>query len=260
MESGQVLPVAQGISSPDGLAIDANGVMYVGSRSSNKIYHISPGGQMEVHAKLRCAGVIGMAVDSDGNLYVAGRDKVFKLTPNKEVEELVQGFKWAEMVALDSKGNLFITDARQNKVFKLTADGMLNVFIDNTIGVLDESSWYVTGIVIDEESNFIYTCNYYTGQILKYPILPNGQAGDPIHVASANQPTQMVMDENGQLYVTCFSGSIIYVTPRGVEPIAKTSSPTAIVYGRGALDWGSVYITNLGSGKVSRVKVHTRGR
>ena len=113
-------------------------------------------------------------------------------------------------------------------VYKLCPGGVLSVYIENDRKELGPETWYVTGVVICEESGYLYTSSYQTGQVRKYPMLPDGTAGEPILVATAPYPTQMAMDEHGG-------------------------------FGRGALDSQSLFVTNL-NGTVSRIKVETKGR
>ena len=63
----------------------------------------------------------GVAVDSAGDLYVTGSNRVLKLPAGSASQEVVpfSGLTSSAGVAVDSAGNLYVTDSSDDRVLKL---------------------------------------------------------------------------------------------------------------------------------------------
>ena len=84
---------ASGFSSPEGLAFDAAGNLYVGNTNSATVSKVTPAGVVSTFAS-GFSGPEGLAFDAAGNLYVAnqGFDTVSKVTPAGVVSTFASGF------------------------------------------------------------------------------------------------------------------------------------------------------------------------
>jgi gluconolactonase len=51
------------------------------------------------------------------------------VAPGTKAEKLASGFTWAEGPAEDSEGNLFFTDNRENRLYKMSPDGTVSLFL-----------------------------------------------------------------------------------------------------------------------------------
>jgi len=112
---------------PNGLAVDSGGNVYVADTGNHKIRKITAAGQVTTLAGSGLQGAAngmgilasfyypyGIAVDSDGNVYVADtyNDKIRKITAAGEVTSLTgQVFNRPKDLAVDSGGNIYITDS-----------------------------------------------------------------------------------------------------------------------------------------------------
>jgi sugar lactone lactonase YvrE len=151
--SGSADSLAQ-FNAPQGLAIDAQGNIYVADRGNNVIREISPAGRVITLAGNNRKGYIdatgtlayfngptGVAVDAAGNVYVAdlGNEALRKVTPAGVVTTLAGGPAQPALVDLpagitiDKQGNLYITD-EYGRVLQYTANNVLYI-LDGTIGV-----------------------------------------------------------------------------------------------------------------------------
>ncbi len=116
-------PAAPG-DSPEGIAIDKSGNMYISNtrgvdRSINEILRVTPNGIAEVYATLPGSGhARGLAIDNRGNVYVAFADNpdkkgVYRIRHNRNPKRL-EGSKnigSPNALTFDSKGNLYCTSS-----------------------------------------------------------------------------------------------------------------------------------------------------
>jgi sugar lactone lactonase YvrE len=139
-------------NSPAGVAVDANGNVYVTDWENHRIRKITPSGNVTTLAGSGNASFAdgqgtsasfnhpaGVAVDAVGNVYIADIEnhKIRKITPSGSVSTLAgsgdaafadgQGsaasFNYPGFLALDGSGNLYVTDSGNNQIRKITPSG-----------------------------------------------------------------------------------------------------------------------------------------
>jgi sugar lactone lactonase YvrE len=192
--------IAASFNHPSGVALDASGNIYVSDTGNNKIRKISPSGVVTTLAGSGTAGAtdgvgiaasfnspIGVSVNAAGNVYVAdaNSNKIRKISPSGAVTTLagsLQGstdglgtearFSNPYGVALDASGNVYVADANNNKIRKISPSGKVTTLAGiGTAGVTDgvgiEASFYLPfGIAVDIAGN-LYVSNQFGGQIRK---------------------------------------------------------------------------------------------
>jgi sugar lactone lactonase YvrE len=160
--AGRVLTAdGQGTSArfdaPYSTAVDSNGVIYVADQTAHVIRRIGTDGVVTTFAGLpgvfgiddgigdgaRFYSPSGVAVDSSGNVYVADtmNSTVRKITPGRVVTTLagagrtrgsadgagaVARFDQPFGVAVDSNGNVYVSDAAANTIRKITPAGVVS--------------------------------------------------------------------------------------------------------------------------------------
>ncbi len=81
----QARPFVSGIMNATGLALDAEGNLYVSSRHEGTVYRVTPSGAKSVFAE-GMGIATGLAFDSEGVLYVGDRSgTIFKITRDRQV-------------------------------------------------------------------------------------------------------------------------------------------------------------------------------
>ncbi len=140
---------------PFGVAVDANGTLYVADASNNAIRKVTSGGVVSTLAGGGAAGTAdgagtaarfdeprGIAIDATGTLYVADYDNhlIRRISPGGVVTTLagkadVQGaadgsgtgasFRGPMGIAVDAAGVVYVADTGNRSIRKITADGVV---------------------------------------------------------------------------------------------------------------------------------------
>ncbi|MEK6152734.1 IPT/TIG domain-containing protein [Flavobacteriaceae bacterium 3-367] len=172
--------------SPEGVAVDANGNVYVADSFNNKIRKVTSNGSVSTLAgstqgfadgmgtSAQFSIPSGVALGMEGDLYVADsfNNKIRKITPNGMVSTLAgstQGFADGAGVnaqfdrpfglTVDTEGNVYVADTNNYKIRKITPSGMVSTLAGgNTYGFEDGTGANAKfddplGIVVDAERN-----------------------------------------------------------------------------------------------------------
>src|SRR6202522_3065371 len=109
--SGEMQPFVSGITNATGLAIDAQGYLYVSSRLDGTVHRVSPEGASSVYAE-GMGIATGIAFDSSGNLYVGDRSgTIFKIAQDRQifVFATLEPSAAAYHLAFGPQGDLFVS-------------------------------------------------------------------------------------------------------------------------------------------------------
>lgn len=158
-----VLPFT-GLYQPQGLAVDANGTVYVAD-FNNRVVKLDPGSSTP--AVLPFTGLNfpqGIAVDAAGNVYVAdrGNNRVVKLDTrsNTQTDMPFTGLNHPDGVAVDAAGTIYVTDSDNDKVLKLNPGS-------STPTVLPFTGLTVpSGIAVDT-NGAVYVTDHESGKVVK---------------------------------------------------------------------------------------------
>jgi sugar lactone lactonase YvrE len=195
----------------------------------------------------------GVAIDASGNLFIAdvGNARIRKVTQAGIISTIAgygaYGFSgdgglatsaaldYPMSVAVSPSGNLFIADAANNRIRKVTTDGVINTLAGNgSSGIGGDGGPatsarlnYPTGVAVDSSGNLYVadTLNYrirkVTSDGMIRTLAGNGSIGfsgdgGPAASARLNYPTGVAADLFGNLY---FADTLNYcirkVTPAG---------------------------------------------
>ncbi len=251
---------------PIGLTIDQHGNLYVSDWVNHRIRKITPQGDVltiagggepgpngdlvdGAGAAARFWGPEGLAVDAQGNIYVADtlNNRIRRIRPDGSVSTLagsgpgtrygydgalVDGpaetarFNDPSDVVVDSKGTLFVTDRLNHVIRKITPDGYVTTFVGDgkpgsTDGIGKGASLELPNrIAIDKEDNLYITegrgldLGEYTYGFKVRKITPDGRVttlagtGEPGYRDGPGKSAQFTLpigidvDDNGIVYVS----------------------------------------------------------
>jgi hypothetical protein len=116
--------ISDGISGPEGIAVDSKGSLYVSNAGLSKDdITVYSAGSSKPRLTIPGPGFYGLAVDSKGDVfgaYVGGT--VIGYRPNsKKPFETIGGFDNPAGIAVDSKNDVWVADDNANKVYEIPA-------------------------------------------------------------------------------------------------------------------------------------------
>lgn len=232
--------------SPQGLAVDAQGNVYVSDFGNNAIRKITPDGTVSTFAGGNGVGYAdgkgatvkfynpsGLVIDAQGNIYVAdkGNNVIRKIIADGTVST-VAGIKTAgyadaaatlaqfnnpSAVTVDGQGNLYVADMGNNAIRKITTDGTVSTLVGNpkVSSELVNTPSYIT---IDSHNNLFITDA--SGRILEisnknilYSIAGNANTADYNDGSGTNayfnSPQGIAIDAQGNMYVADYNNNLI---------------------------------------------------
>jgi sugar lactone lactonase YvrE len=186
-------------SGPQGLAVDSTGNIYVADTNNFKIRKITPDGVVSTLAgstygfadgigiNASFKHIFGVSVDSTGNVYVADtyNNMIRKITPDGVVSTLAGStpgstdatgtnakFNSPNGLAVDSIGNVYVADSGNNKIRKITPDGVVSTLAGSGLrgsedGIVTAASFNSpNGVALDSKGN-IYVADINNKKIRK---------------------------------------------------------------------------------------------
>src|ERR1017187_836293 len=119
---------ASGLSSPEGLAFNRAGDLFV-SEGYTSIIKITPSGAQSTFAS-GLNNPVGLAFNNAGDLFVAnqGAKDIIEITPDGGQSVFASGLNSPWGPAFNSAGNLFESDGISGNIYEFTPDGVRSTF------------------------------------------------------------------------------------------------------------------------------------
>jgi uncharacterized protein (TIGR03437 family) len=265
---------------PIGVAVDSAGNLYIADTENNVVRKVTPGGTIGTVAGNGTPGYSGdggpataaeldepsgLAIDGAGNLYIADDTSVRKVTPAGTISTVagtgIEGYSGdggpgtlAELnepgdVAVDSAGNLYIADFRNQRIRKVTPAGTIGTVAGNGAAgfggdggpATSAELWGPTGVAVDGAGDIFIADRNNTRIRMVTPagtigtVAGNGTAGfsgdgGPATLAEMQEPGAIALDGAGDLFIAdAQANRIRKATPAWPLPsltVSKTHSGT----------------------------------
>lgn len=238
-------------NTPIGIAEGLNGELFVADQSNHKVRKVIVGQSVSSYAGTGEAGFLhgvngkfnrpyDVVVDSKGNVFLAdyanhsirkiqldGSILTFAGTNSGGWEDGLGDkarFNLPFALAIDKEDNLYVSDHRNNRIRKITPEGVVSTIAGSgEAGFLDGSALVAkfngpTGIAVDDQGN-VYVSEYYNNTIRRVgadgmvsTIAGDGSRGHAdgeALLAKFNQPYDVAVDANGNVYVADYSNHMI---------------------------------------------------
>jgi len=183
-------------NTPRGVAVDGSGNVYVADSLNHRIRKITAAGEVSTLAGNDTRGFRdgasaqfnqphGVAVDSDGNVYVAdaGNDRIRKITANGVVSTLAGGdtegsedgasarFNVPNGVAVGTSGNVYVADLGNHRIRKITTVRVVSTLAGSTAGFVEGIGAAARfdqphGVAVDSDGN-VYVADSKNHRIRK---------------------------------------------------------------------------------------------
>ena len=117
-----VLAVVPSLSSPQGMAVDGAGDLFIVDSVAKNVVKIAPGGTVTTLEATGLSTPVGVAVDAAGDVFIvdSGNNNVVELPADGSPQITVaSGLSSPTDVAVDGAGDIFIADTGNNRVIEL---------------------------------------------------------------------------------------------------------------------------------------------
>lgn len=205
---------AAGFDRPEGMAIDAQGNVYVVNNHQGQetdISKITPFGMTTI---LATGGFdrAGLTVSNDGDLYAIDYfgNSIDRITPQGDVYTFASGFVEPRDLAFDRFGNLFVANGGNRSISKVTPNGDISTFATNVLSAPYFLAFAASGnLFVSDES-------LAPGSTSMEQITPNGVVSEfhPGLLGAAG----MAFDDAGNLFVVTVANDnkVLKITPGGI--------------------------------------------
>ncbi|MDQ3009558.1 MAG: SMP-30/gluconolactonase/LRE family protein [Acidobacteriota bacterium] len=251
-------------STPNGMAVDANGNLYIADLFNDRIRKVDSNGVITTFAG-RFGGtfsgdggpateagmfdVAGVAVDAAGNVFIADMDnnRIRKVDTAGKISTVagngaygftgdnVAGTQTAlsspAAVAVDIAGNLYIGDLFNHRIRKVNTQGIITTFAGTGVAGDNGDGGLATQAQID---------------------IPEGLAFDRsgnLYIADSANDVVRKVDASGKISTFAGTGQTGFTGDNGQAKQARLSSPRGVV----ADAAGNVYIADAGNDRIRRV-------
>jgi sugar lactone lactonase YvrE len=225
-DDGTLKTVGTGFTSPQGVAIDGAGTLYVTDTGTNTVVEVPPGCVASSCQRTLDGGFYlpyGIAVDGAGNVYVAdsGNNRVVELPAgcSSSACEIAIGRGWnfPYAVAVDSAGDVFVEDFGNRRVERVAAGGGAQTTVVSNLQ-------FSYGIAVDAGGD-LFVADFGNQLIFEVP----AGGGAPRTLASGlDQPQGITLDAGGNVYFSHFASHLVISELRRAQYPYHTFATTIV--------------------------------
>jgi hypothetical protein len=250
--------------------------IYVADYNNNKIKKFYEGGIVKLYAgngiKASLDGNLtsssfnnpyGMAFDPKGNLFVADRTKIRKVSLAGDVTTLAGEFSNPEDMIVDDYENVYVADAGTDYIKKISSSGEVTIFAGSQNGYADGIGTtaqfnYLQGICWDLDGKMLVTdCKNHSIRNIALdgtvstvagappPVASSGYIDGDITIAKFNGPHDIKIHHDGTIYVLDhWNGCIRKLSNNGVVSTMGSKGNLMQPYCLSVDNGGFVYVSD----------------
>lgn len=180
----------------EGVIANADNQVFTVEMGSKTLYRIAADtGQMDTLTELPRSGT-GMALDTDGNLYIASGGEeglIYRINEedlssaafdSSKVVTYASGVPGANGLAFDGSGNLYVSGGATGAIYKVSASGQVSTYASGILPTREEQKIVVNGIAFGTDGQ-LYVSNTSSGEVNRFVINSDGSLGQRHLVAQS---------------------------------------------------------------------------
>lgn len=250
--------VSEGHRQTDGPAVSATGEIFFTDASNSRIYKVGLDGKVSVFAE-NTSGANGLMFGPDARLYAgATRSRqIVVYDASGQAQVLAQDLPSNDL-AVNAKGDLYVTDSANKKVWFLPKGGKPRV--------VDEGIEHPNGVLLSPDQSLLYVSDYAGQLSWAFQIQPDGSLTHKQRYFYAHMPYAatrssadgMAVDADGRVYIATSLGVQVFDQIgkcHAIIPAPQRASLSNVEFGGPNMD--ELYVTN--GDKVFKRKTQVKG-
>jgi gluconolactonase len=232
----------EGLDHPECVSWGPDGFVYAGGEAG-QIYRIDLDTGEVTEVGSTGGFILGICLDADANVFACdpGNGAVMRITPGGEVST----YSTLPLVnpnypVFDRSGNLYVSDSGgfhedNGRLFVLRPGGETELIDESVVQ-------FPNGIALNAAEDYLYLAMSTIPGVMRLPVKDGAVTGKAELVVETPRavPDGLAFDEDGTLYIACYSPDVIYRLAQGssqLETLAEDwervtlASPTNLTFG-----------------------------
>jgi hypothetical protein len=192
------------LQTPEGLALDAAGDLFVANWAANNVLELPAGSSTPKVVLSGLDGPADVALDPKGDLFVANNDdsEIIELAAGSTTAKTIAfpGLEAPNGIAVDTTGDLFATNDGDNTVMELPKGSSTSKTLPFT-GLSDP-----IGVAVDSNGD-VFVSDIVNNRVLELPA--GGGEQEPLPFSGLDEPTWLALDPYGDVFVPNLGGGSV---------------------------------------------------